>query len=209
MKRALILFSAVALAGCIHLLPKAPPPPRTFIMSAGDVAAATGAPVEAVINVAGPSGERSILGNSLVWRTGDEIAYVAETAWSTRAEDALQQMLVETLSRQHRFQAAARAGEAAGAYEVRWEVLEFDVQQNDMQAHFRADVKLLASPGRRVIGQRLIETHAPVGERSASLASQGLTAAAREATTQIAQFAADEALKDQMSQPMEAAQQRR
>ncbi|MFT3729592.1 MAG: ABC-type transport auxiliary lipoprotein family protein [Terricaulis sp.] len=205
MKRILLLLSAVALSGCIHLLPKAPPPPRTFVMAAGDVAQANGAPVDAVINVADPSGERSILGNLLVWRTGDEIAYVAGTAWSTRAEDALQQMLVETLSRQQRFRAAARTGEAAGAYEVRWEILEFDVQQNDMQAHFRADVKLVASPGRRVIAQKMVDAHAPVGDRSSSLASQGLTAAARDASMQIAQFAADAALQDQLTQPAQDA----
>lgn len=200
MKRILVLTSAIALCGCISLLPKAPPAPRMFVMEAGDVTAATGAPVDAVINVADPSGERSILGNLLVWRTGDELAYVAQTQWSTRAEDALQQMLVETLTQQHRFRAAARTGEAAGTYEVRWEVLEFSVQQNDMAAHFRADVKLVASPGRRVIAQRTVATSAPVADRSANLASQALTRAAREATAQIAAFAADAALQDQLTQ---------
>jgi ABC-type uncharacterized transport system auxiliary subunit len=200
MKRVLILMSALALSACISLLPKPPPAPRTFVMEAGDVAAAAGAPVDAVINVADPSGERSILGNLLVWRTGDELAYVDQTQWSTRAEDALQQMLVETLSAQHRFRAAARSGEAAATYEVRWEVLEFSVQQNDMSAHFRADVKLVASPGRRVVAQRMIETSAPVASRSATLASQALTKAARDATAQIAAFAADAALQDQLSQ---------
>ena len=154
MKRLLILISAAALAGCITLLPNPSPPPHTFVMGAGDVAPAQGAPVDAVIGVADPTGERSVLGTSLVWRTGDELAYVAQTEWSARAQDALQAMLVETLSRQGRFRAAAQAGEAQTAYEIRWDVLEFDVQQNDMKAHFRADVKLVATSGRRVIAQR-------------------------------------------------------
>ena len=209
MKRILVLISAVALSACISLLPKPPPAPRTFVMQAGDIAPATGAPVDAVINVADPSGERSILGNLLVWRTGDELAYVDQTQWSTRAEDALQQMLVETLSAQHRFRAATRTGDAAGGYEVRWEVLEFNVQQNNMTARFRADVKLVASPGRRVIAQRMIEASAPVADRSATLASQALTKAARDATSQIAAFAADTVLQDQMTQQPGQPQARR
>jgi ABC-type uncharacterized transport system auxiliary subunit len=199
MKRPFILMSAVALAGCITLLPKPSPPPHTFVMGAGDVARADGAPVDAVITVADPTGERSVLGTSLVWRTGDELAYVAQTEWSARAQDGLQAMLVETLARQGRFRAAAQTGEAQSAYEIRWDVLEFDVQQNDMKAHFRADVKLVETAGRRVIAQRLIETEAPVGDRSATLASQALTRAARGASAQIGAFAADAALQDQLA----------
>jgi ABC-type uncharacterized transport system auxiliary subunit len=199
MKRLPILMSVLALSACISLLPKPPPPPRTFVMSAGDVARAEGVPVNAVITIAAPAGERSILGNLLVWRTGDELAYVAQTQWSTRAEDALQGLLVETLSRQGRFQAVARAGEASGAYELRWEVLEFNVQQNDMAAHFRADVRLVAASSRQVVAQHLFETSAPVGDRSASLASQALTRAAREASAQIGAFAANAAVEDQLS----------
>jgi ABC-type uncharacterized transport system auxiliary subunit len=205
MKRLPILMSVLALSACISLLPKPPPPPRTFVISAGDVAHAEGAPVNAVIAIAAPTGERSILGNLLVWRTGDELAYVAQTQWSARAEDALQGLLVETLSRQGRFQAVARAGEALGGYEIRWEVLEFNVQQNDMAAHFRADVKLVAASSRQVIAQHLFETSAPVGDRSASLASQALTRAAREASAQIGVFAASAAVQDEL---IDAAQAR-
>src|SRR5262249_32940530 len=117
MKRASVLIAAVLLSGCISLLPKAPPPPRTFLLSAGDVARAQGAPIAAVMAVAAPTGDRALLGAEMAWNTGDELAYVDHTQWSAHADDALQAMLVETLSRQGRFRAAGRTGETAAQYE--------------------------------------------------------------------------------------------
>lgn len=191
MKRALILAAALALGGCISLLPKAPPPPRTFMLSAGDISPAQGLPIDAVIAVAQPTGERALLGSDMVWSTGSEVAYVGHAQWSAHADDALQAMLVETLSRQHRFRAAARTGEASAQYEVRWEVLSFQVDSASMTARFRADVKLTQAPGRQVVTQEIIEASAPVADRSQTNAAAALTQAAREGASRIALFAAD------------------
>jgi len=191
MKRALILAAALSLGGCISLLPKAPPPPRTFMLSAGDIATAQGASINAVIAVAQPTGERAILGSDMVWSTGNEVAYVGHTQWSAHADDALQALLVETLSRQHRFRAATRSGEAGAQYEVRWEVLNFQVDSASMTARLRADVKLTHAPGRQVIAQEIIEATAPVADRSQTNAAAALTQAAREGASRIALFAAD------------------
>lgn len=201
MKRALILASALSLAaslgGCISLLPKAPPPPRTFMLSGGDIAPAQGQPIDAVIAVAEPTGERALLGSDMVWSTGNEVAYVGHAQWSAHADDALQAMLVETLSRQHRFRAATRTGEASAQYEVRWEVLNFQIDSASMTARLRADVKLTQSPGRQVIAQEIIEATAPVADRSQTNAAAALTQAAREGTARIALFAADSAMQAQ------------
>ena len=206
MKRALILAAALALCGCISLLPKAPPPPRTFMLSAGDVARAPGAPIDAVIAVAEPTGERALLGADMVWSTGNEVAYVGHTQWSDHAGDALQAMLVETLSRQGRFRAAGRTGEASAQYEIRWEVLNFQIDNASMSARLRADVKLTQAPGRQVIAQEIIEASAPVADRSQTSAAAALTQAAREGTARIALFAADGASQAQAAHPAQAAQ---
>jgi ABC-type uncharacterized transport system auxiliary subunit len=195
MKHALILAAALSLisplGGCISLLPKAPPPPRTFMLDAGDIAAAQGQSIDAVIAVAQPTGERAILGSDLVWSTGSEVAYVGHAQWSAHADDALQAILVETLSRQHRFRAATRTGETSAQYEIRWEVLNFQVDNASMTARLRADVKLTRAPGRQVIAQEIIEATAPVADRSQTNAAASLTQAAREGAARIALFAAD------------------
>jgi len=192
MMRAALLASLTLLGGCITLLPEPPPAPRTYVLEAQDVAALNGAPIDAVIAVSQPTGERAILGSDLIWRTGDTIAYVDQSQWSSRAADALQQTLTETMIRQGRFNAATRSGEARADYEIRWEVLDFEVREETMTAHFVADVRLVTQ-GRRILASQIISTEAPVGSRSSSVAANALARAAREGSARIGEFAADAA----------------
>lgn len=192
MTRALLLLPALMLGGCISLLPEPPPAPTLFVLEAGDVAAVQRAPIEAVLGVASPDGERTILGTEMVWRTGDSIAFVAQTAWTGRAEDLLRNMLVTTISDQHIFRAVVNTGEASNDYQLRWTVQDFEIAENSMNAHFAADVMLLG-PGRRIIAAERISTEAPVSARSPEAASQALTRAAREGSARIGLFAADAA----------------
>jgi ABC-type uncharacterized transport system auxiliary subunit len=196
MRASPLLLSALLLGGCITLLPEPPPPPRTYVLEARDVAQSNGTPVDGVVAIALPTGERAILGSDIVWRTGDSIAYVNQSQWSNRAADALQQMLAETLIRQGRFRSSTRSGEARADFEIRWEVLDFEVREDDMKAHFRADVRLVAQ-GRRIVGSQLVETEAPVSGRSSSAATEALARAAREGSARIGEFAADAALAAQ------------
>jgi ABC-type uncharacterized transport system auxiliary subunit len=195
MRASILLLSATMLSGCISLLPKPPPPPATFVLEAQDVQQAQGEPIDAVIAIAQPTGERAILGFDLVWRTGDSIAYVNQAAWSNRAADALQQTLAETVIRQGRFRASTRSGEARADYEIRWEVLDFEIREEDMTARFIADVRLVAQ-GRRIIASEIISTSAPVSDRSQTIAANALARAAREGSARIGLFAADAAAQD-------------
>jgi len=191
MIRAFLLLPLLTLGGCITLLPDPPAAPRVFVLEAGEVARAEGARIDAVIGVANPDGERAILGTDLIWRTGHEIAFVGGTQWSGRADDLLQSVLVETLVRQGRFAGVSRSGEARTRFDVRWEVHDFEIDAQSMQARFRADVRIMASPGRRLIAQEIITAEAPVSDRSASVAAEALARAAREGGARIGMFAAD------------------
>jgi len=88
-------------------------------------------------------------------------------------------MLVETMIRQGRFRAATRAGEARSDFEVRWEVLDFEVQEQSMQARFVAEVRLVRQ-GRQIIASRIISTEAPVASRRLNHRRRSLTASARQ-----------------------------
>jgi ABC-type uncharacterized transport system auxiliary subunit len=207
MKRALILAAALGLGGCITLLPKQPPPPRTFMLSAGDVARADGAAVDAVAAVARPTGEPALLGTDMVWSTGDEIAYVAHTQWSGHADDALRALLVETLSRQGRFSGAAPSGEINAQYEIRWAVLSFQIDNASMTARFAADVRITKAPGRQIVAQQIISAEALVADRSQAVAAAALTQAARQGCARIAAFAADAAAQAEARTPPQTAGQ--
>jgi ABC-type uncharacterized transport system auxiliary subunit len=192
MMRALILTPVLLLGGCISLLPEPPPAPRLYVLEAGQVARAQGAAIDAVIAVAAPGGERALMGPDLIWRSGDELAFVAQSQWSGRVEDVLPALLVETLSAQGRFRAAVRAGEANSDYTIRWDVRDFEVRDSDMRARFVADVTLLAR-GRRVVAAERVEAEAALADRTSSAAAQALARAAREGSARIALFAADAA----------------
>lgn len=200
MMRALILLPALLLGGCISLLPEPGPAPRVFALDAGSVERSTGAPIDAVVTIARPGGVDAVLGSDLIWRTGDEVASIAQTQWSGDAAGALQDMLVETTLRQGRFAGAARSGDARGRYEVRWDVMSFQVDESSMQARFVANVRLNA-PGRRIIAQEIISTEAPVSSRSSSVAAQALARAAREGSARIGEFAAERAAEDLAASP--------
>jgi cholesterol transport system auxiliary component len=190
MRLASLLAATTLLSGCISLLPEPPPPPRTYVLEAQGVEALTGEPIDAVIGIATPTGERSLLGADLIWRTGDTIADVDQSQWSNRAADALQQVLAETIIRQGRFRSSTRSGEARADYEIRWEVLDFEVREETMTARFSADVRLVEQ-GRRIVASELVTAEAPVASRSSSVAAQALARAAREGSARIGMFAAD------------------
>lgn len=191
MMRVTYLLPLLMLGGCITLLPDPPPAPRVFALDAGDVARSESPRLDASLGVANPDGERSILGADLIWRTGQELAYVGQTQWSGRADDLLQSLLIETIARQGRFIGVTRSGEARNDFDIRWEVLDFEIDSQTMQARFRADVRLMASPGRRLIAQEIVSAEAPVSDRSASVAAQALARAAREGGARISVFASD------------------
>jgi ABC-type uncharacterized transport system auxiliary subunit len=193
----MIRLSAIAaisiLGGCVSLLPEQPPAPRLFVLEAGQVAPASGAPLDAVVGVSAPGGERAILGSDLVWRQGSELAYVARAQWSGRAQDSLQSLLVETLSRQGRVRAATRLGETRTDYDLRWDLVDFEIVErgDGIVARFVADAKVLRATTRDVLGARMVEVEIPVSDRSASEASQALTRAAQEGGARIGVFTAE------------------
>ncbi len=196
MRSAVAFAPLLLLGGCITLLPPPPPPPAIFVLEGESAASQQGATVNAVLGVAAPTGERSLLGSDLIWRSGDNLQVLGQAQWSARAEAALQSMLIETLTQQDRFRAVVRTGEAHGDYELRWEVLDFEVREGDMTAHFRADVMLVALPDRTVVDQQVVSGEWPVSQRTATAAAQALARAARQGSARIGEFAASSAAQD-------------
>ena len=198
----LVLVSAAALlSGCISLLPEPAPAPRLFALEALPREDQTPRALDVVVAVSAPSGEGVLLGSGLVWRSGDELEFIAQTRWSTRAEDALQGMLIETFENDTGVRAALRVGEARSDYLVRWSVLDFQIEESGagQRARFVAQANVLRTTTREVLRSTRVDTSADLSSRSASLAADALARAAREGSARIAAFAAETIAADQSS----------
>jgi ABC-type uncharacterized transport system auxiliary subunit len=195
MRTMLAASAALMAAGCISILPDAPPAPYTYTMRAGEVTPAGVAAKPQVISVGAPSTQRMAGGADIVWRTGPEVAVMEGVAWDDSAPDLLQLMLAETLDRRGAFRAALRSGSGArGDLELRWDVLAFEVVEDGaLEAVFNANVRLIDARSRAVLETKRIETRAPIASRSGRLAAAALEKVAQEACLQIADWAAEKA----------------
>ncbi len=195
MRMILAASAALLVSGCISILPDAPPPPNVYTMRAGAVGPLGATPKPLVIVVGTPSAQRMAAGSDIVWRTGPEIAVLERVAWDDSAPDLLQTMLAETLDRRGAFRAALRGGGGArGDFDVRWDVLAFEVvEDGGLEAVFTATVRLIDSRSRVVVETKRFETRAPIASRSGRLAAGALEKVAQDACLQIADWAAEKA----------------
>lgn len=195
MKFALTALAATLLSGCVSLLPDPPPAPFTYTMRSGAVERVTAAQKPLVIVVGAPSAQRLASGSDIVWRQGAEVAVMDRVAWDDAAPDLLQMMLVETLDKRGAFRAAVRSGSGArGDVELRWDLLAFEIVEDaKLEAVLTASVRMIDSKSRAVVETQRFETRTPIASRSGKLAAAALEQAARDASLQIADWAAEKA----------------
>lgn len=188
-------LAATLLSACVSILPEPPPAPYIYTMRVGAVEPSTAPGHPLVIIIGAPSAQRMTAGSDIVWRQGAEIAVMDRAAWDDAAPDLLQTMLTETLSRRGAFRAAVRGGAGArGDIDLRWDVLAFEVVEDDaLEAVFSTTVRLVDARSRTIIDTRRFDTRAPIENRSARMAVAAMERAAREACLQIAEWAAEKA----------------
>ena len=195
-KLGLALVAAVALSGCVSLLPKPPPPGAIYSLRAGDVTPVGGDPKPVVISVSEPSAPRSVAGADVVWRKGAEIAFMEGAAWDGTAPDLLQDMLIDIIDRRGAVRTAVRSGGGVRAdTDVRWDVLTFEVLEDGskQEAVIVIAAKLIDLRTRTLIDDERFEAHAPISTRSGRAAAAAMERAARDASLKIADWAAEKA----------------
>lgn len=191
--RALLLAAPLALAvtGCISLLPEPPPPPLIFSLEAAPAAQPLAArPKNVVIAVALPDATRALSGSDLAWRKDGALAYVEGASWEGRGLDLLQNLMVHTIDRRGLARGAVRLGEGTANAELRWDLLTFEVVENgSLEARLRTSVKVFDSRTRTLIAAREFDESAPLADRSASAAARALEAVAQAAAADIGDWA--------------------
>ncbi len=190
------MVAAVALSGCVSLLPKPPPPSTIYTLRASDLERVTGEPKPVVISVSEPSAPRSVAGADIVWRRGAEIAFMDKGAWDGAAPDLLQDMLMDVIDRRGAVRAVVRSGGGVRAdLDVRWDVLTFEVVEDGskLDAVIVVAAKLIDLRTRTLLDDERFEAHAPISSRSGRAAAAAMERAARDASLKIADWVAEKA----------------
>ncbi len=198
----LAAIAALALGGCVSLLPKPPPPPAIYSLRAGAVERMAGPPKDLVIGVTAPEAPRSVAGADIVWRTGPQIAFMERAAWDGSAPELLQDMLVDTMDRRGGVRAVTRAGGGVRSdANLTWDVLTFEVLEADGKLEARIEVvaRLIDLRTRAITVVQRFNANAPISARSGRAAAAALERAAGAATLQIADWAIAQAEAPQPS----------
>jgi len=210
--RAGALVICALCAGCISL-PSKTPAPTLFAL---DRAISTGngpkadstlkAAVDASIAVDAPGGHVPVLGDDLVWRENDTIAFVSGVGWSGTARAALQRMVVESVRAAGGGASFANGEGGRAAYLVRWEVSHFEVIADSApEAVLMLDAQLLNARTRALVGVHHVEERRMLADRSQTEAARALRAVAQVGADDLGRWVVQQAAAAQASSATQTA----
>lgn len=201
--RAGALIVCLACAGCLSLPSKTPAPTLYALdrtLAAGGPAEAPARVVAASIAVDAPGGHVPVLGDDLVWRENDTIAFVSGVGWSGTARAALQRMVVESARAAGAGAAFANGEGGRAAFLVRWEVSHFEVLADGApEAVLMLDAQLLNARTRELVGVRHVEEREVLADRSQTESARALRAVAQVGADQLGQWIVQQAAAAQTS----------
>lgn len=200
MKKYAFLISALALSGCVTLLPEQGAAPAVFNIEAPEAPFPNAQKVDWSIGVARPFAPRILAGQDLVLReAGNQIAFVGGAEWADSTPDILQRTLASALSRSGKIVAVNPDTGARADCEFQWDIYAFDAREgaSGFTARFEASARLVGR--NRAIQQstRIV---------TAGAASGGTVRSAAAALSDAALKAVDEAgnwaLQQQCEKPL-------
>ncbi len=185
------LALTIAPAGCISLLPKAGPAPALYdIRPAVPPAPAAPKTGAAILAVSPPSGSRVHLNTEIAWRRDSLTGFMDGAAWSSRAGDMLQNLLVEALDASGATRGALRTGQGQADLEIQWDVTAFEVVEDArLEARLQGRAKVFDARTRMLLNTLAFDARVPLGDRSRGRAAAALEEAARIGVGQIAAWA--------------------
>lgn len=184
-------------SGCISLLPKQPPPTPLYALASfqpdSPAQAGAGAEAGAIFAIQTPEGPAAMLGDDLVWRIEQKVAFVENAAWSGPARLELAALLADALRGRPGVRASALTADSARAdVSLRWVIDAFEVVEADgnaPQAHFVASAQLVDARNRALIATHRVGVSKPLEKRGSAQAARALREAASQGIDELAQWA--------------------
>ncbi|MGY6533162.1 ABC-type transport auxiliary lipoprotein family protein [Glycocaulis sp.] len=184
-------FAALALSGCITLLPEQER--TTLYRLSSHLPAEASAPHDApVVRVGRPFAPRALSGDRVALDTGEgRIAYMAGASWVSPVPFLVQELIMDTFDRRAEGVTAARPDEGVAArYDLRLELRRFEAVYDEGEGRApRVDValraRLIDGANREVAGLRSINVSQRASSNRQSAIVDAFSRAASEAAAEL------------------------
>ena len=187
---AIALGSALALGGCVSVLPT-PIIPSALISLPADRAVAPADALQADVAVYFPEASRAFSGADIAVRDNQELIYLSDVRWADTGPALLQGAVVNSLTK------AGGPGRAApgqlGAqtdYDLRWRIIDMSVSKANAPVRIEVQASILDSGTRRMIAQQSFSTEGSPSDGSARARAAALAVAAQKTADEVAAFVA-------------------
>ena len=216
-KVAAIVGAALALSGCVTLLPKTKPAQLyrfgytpEHVEQKAQAAATAGAVGKAPTGIVfgAVTFPQDSAGDRIVTVEGSEVAYVAEARWTSSASGMFKDAISTGFARSGQTVTLEPRGPTAANFRLDISVRKFETNytRNRPTVSVALDARLIRLSDRMVVGQKFISADVPVRKSDMSLMADGYNEATTQVVTGLIAFS-EEALAAyaQTATPMEMA----
>lgn len=203
LKTTAVLGVAVALTGCVTLLPKTKPAQlyrfgytpemvEQKAEAAGTAGRAVGmAPTGIVFGTV--TFPQDSAGDRIVTVEGSEVAYVAEARWTSAASGLFKDAISTGFARGGQTVTLEPRGPTAANFRLDISVRKFetDYKRNRPTVSVALDARLIRLSDRMVVGQKFISADIPVRKSDMSLMADGYNQATTQVVTSLIDFSED------------------
>jgi cholesterol transport system auxiliary component len=184
------LVSAVAVTGCVSVLPE-PFIPSALIALPADRAVAPSMPLQADVAVYPPETSRAFAGVDIAVRQEQEVIYLNDVRWSDNAPSLLQGAVVNALTKAGGPGRAAPAALGADVdYDVRWRIVDLSAGRETAPVRVEVQVSLVDASNRRMVAQQTFSAEGNPADRTPRARAAALAITAQKVADQVAAFVA-------------------
>jgi cholesterol transport system auxiliary component len=203
LKTATVVGAAIALTGCVTLLPKTKPAQlyrfgytpelvEQKAEAAGTAGRAVGmAPTGIVFGTV--TFPQDSAGDRIVTVEGSQVAYVAEARWTSAASGLFKDAISTGFARGGQSVTLEPRGPTAANFRLDISVRKFetDYKRNRPTVSVALDARLIRLSDRMVVGQKFISADIPVRKSDMSLMADGYNEATTQVVTSLIDFSED------------------
>lgn len=184
----LSIFAALAISGCVSILPE-PMIPSALVSLPAERAKAPSAPLQADVAVYPPEASRAFAGADIAVRDEQELVYLGDVRWADAAPQLLQNAVVNSLSlAQGPGRAVLGQLGAEVDYDVRWRIVDLAAGRETSPGKVEVQVSIMDARTRRPIEQKAFSASSQPSDRAPRARAAALAIAVQQVADEVAAF---------------------